>query len=88
MTNPLAELVDHLNVVRSLYKDEPTSSPESNEALALRLKNQLAKKTRSAVSMASKEGGRVHLLLKDGSWVYDPTAGGTEEESNLLLNLI
>ena len=88
MANALAELVDHLNVVRSIYKDEPSCSSESNEALALRLKSHMVRKTRTAVSMASKEGGLVHLLLKDGSWVYDPTAGGTEEESNLLLNLI
>ena len=88
MPNPLAELVDHLNVVRSLYSGEPTSSPESNEALALRLQNHMVRKTRTAVSMASKEGGRVHLLLKDSGWVYDPTAGGTKEEAALLLNLI
>ena len=88
MTNALAKVVDHLNVVRSLYKDEPTSSPESNEALALRLKNHMVRKTRTSVSIASKEGGRVHLLLKDGSWVYDPGAGGTKEEAALLLSLI
>ena len=88
MTNALAKVVDHLNVVRSIYNDEPACSPESNEALALRLQNHMVRKTRTTISMASKEGGRVHLLLKDGSWVYDPTAGGTEEEAALLLNLI